>query len=187
MTGAQFGLAALWTALFSFPLMCAVQLMCARLGIVSGRGLAGVIRRRFPRWVLWSSCGILLVANGFNIGADLGGMGEALQMVTGIKSYIWSPVLAVAIVASLILLSYKRLAQIFKWLTLVLFAYVITAFWYAPTGARSCMRRWCPGFNGPKSIWPCWSDSSAPPSRRIFSSGRPRRRSRRNVKWGVFR
>jgi NRAMP (natural resistance-associated macrophage protein)-like metal ion transporter len=132
VTGAQFGLAALWTALFSFPLMCAVQLMCARLGIVSGRGLAGVIRRRYSRWVLWSSCAILLVANVFNIGADLGGMGDALQMVTGIKSYIWSPLLAVAIVASLILISYKRLARIFKWLTLVLFAYVITAFLVRP-------------------------------------------------------
>jgi NRAMP (natural resistance-associated macrophage protein)-like metal ion transporter len=132
VTGAQFGLAALWTAVFSFPLMAVVQLMCARLGIVSGRGLAGVIRRRYPRWVLWSSCAILLVANVFNIGADLGGMGDALEMVTGIHSYIWSPLLAVAIVVSLILLSYKRLARIFKWLTLVLFAYVITAFLVKP-------------------------------------------------------
>src|SRR5678809_1006452 len=70
VTGAQFGFAPLWTALFSFPLMAAVQLMCARLGMVTGRGLAGVIRRRYPRWVLWSSCAILLVANVFNIGAD---------------------------------------------------------------------------------------------------------------------
>src|SRR5581483_12261446 len=99
VTGAQFGYAPLWTALFLFPLMAAVQFMCARLGMVTGRGLAAVARRRYPRWVLWSSCAILLVANVFNIGADLGGMGDALEMMTGISSYIWGPLIAVAIVA----------------------------------------------------------------------------------------
>src|SRR5207237_7139874 len=73
VTGAAFGYAPLWTALFSFPLMAAVQLMCARLGMVSGRGLASVVRNRYPRWVLWSSCLLLVVANIVNIGADLGG------------------------------------------------------------------------------------------------------------------
>src|SRR6478672_9973804 len=70
VTGAAFGYMPLWTALFSFPLMAAVQLMCARLGLVSGRGLASVIRLHYPRWVLWSACALLLVANVFNIGAD---------------------------------------------------------------------------------------------------------------------
>src|SRR5467141_1523888 len=63
VTGAAFGYAQLWTALFSFPLMAAVQLMCARLGMVTGRGLAGVVRRRYPRWVLWGACALLIVAN----------------------------------------------------------------------------------------------------------------------------
>jgi Mn2+/Fe2+ NRAMP family transporter len=76
VTGASFGYMPLWTALFSFPLMAAVQLMCARLGLVTGRGLAGVVRRHYPRWVLWSACGLLIVANVFNIGVDLGGMAE---------------------------------------------------------------------------------------------------------------
>src|SRR5579872_4605361 len=71
VSGATFGYAPLWTALFSFPLMSAVQLMCARLGMVSGRGLAGVIRRQYSRWVLWSACALLVVANTVNIGADL--------------------------------------------------------------------------------------------------------------------
>src|SRR5881227_666130 len=66
VTGAGFGYAPLWTALFSFPLMASVQLMCARLGMVTGRGLASVVRRRYPRWVLWSSCAILIVANVVN-------------------------------------------------------------------------------------------------------------------------
>src|SRR6266480_2043156 len=78
VTGASFGYAPLWTALFSFPLMVSVQLMCARLGMVTGRGLAGVVRRRYSRWVLWGTCALLVVANTINIGADLAGMGEAM-------------------------------------------------------------------------------------------------------------
>src|SRR5919201_37703 len=76
VAGATFGYGPLWTALFSFPLMAAVQLMCARLGVVTGLGLAGVIRRRYSRWVLWSACLLLVVANVVNIAADLGGMAE---------------------------------------------------------------------------------------------------------------
>src|SRR5881296_4303743 len=61
VAGARFGYLPLWTALFSFPLMTAVQLMCARLGLVSGRGLAGVLRRNYPPWVLWGACFLLIV------------------------------------------------------------------------------------------------------------------------------
>src|ERR1700730_12736343 len=71
VTGAAYGYTCLWTALFSFPLMDAVQLMCARLGMVTGRGLAAVIRRNYPPPVLWFACSLLIVANVFNIGADL--------------------------------------------------------------------------------------------------------------------
>src|SRR5438874_5009862 len=85
VTGATFGYAPLWTALFSFPLMAAVQMMCARLGMVTGQGLAGVIRHRYPRWVLWGACALLVVANTVNIGADLGGMAEVTELVTGVR------------------------------------------------------------------------------------------------------
>lgn len=128
VAGASIGYPILWTALFSFPLMTAVQLMCARLGMVTGRGLGGVIRKRYPRWVLWSACLLLIVANVFNIAADLGGMGDAMRMVTGIPAFFWTPLFAIAITATLIWASYKWIVRIFKWLTLVLFAYVITAF-----------------------------------------------------------
>lgn len=127
VTGASFGYTLLWTALFSFPLMVAVQLMCARLGMVTGRGLAGVVRREYPRWVLWGACALLIVANVINIGADLGGMADATEMVTGINSLIWTPVYAVLIVSLLFWASYKLIARIFKWFTLVLFAYVAAA------------------------------------------------------------
>ncbi len=124
VTGASFGYAPLWTALFSFPLMVSVQLMCARLGMVTGRGLAGVVRRRYPRGVLWAACALLAVANIFNIGADLGGMAEATEMVTGIDSRLLVPLYALLIVSLLFWSSYRRIARTFKWLTLVLFAYV---------------------------------------------------------------
>jgi NRAMP (natural resistance-associated macrophage protein)-like metal ion transporter len=132
VTGAAFGYASLWTALFSFPLMAAVQLMCARLGLVTGRGLAGIVRRRYPRWVLWSSCALLIVANIVNIGADLGGMADATEMVTGIDSRVWTPLYAASIVSLLFWSSYKHVARLFKWLTLILFAYVVAAFLARP-------------------------------------------------------
>jgi NRAMP (natural resistance-associated macrophage protein)-like metal ion transporter len=128
VAGASFGYTPLWTALLSFPLMASVQLMCARLGMVTGRGLAGVVRRRYSRLVLWSSCLVLVVANVINIGADLGGMADVSHMVTGVSAFFWTPFYAITIIALLFWLSYRRIARIFKWLTLVLFAYVATAF-----------------------------------------------------------
>jgi NRAMP (natural resistance-associated macrophage protein)-like metal ion transporter len=128
VAGAAFGYTGLWTALFSFPLMAAVQLMCARLGLVTGRGLAGVIRKRYSPWVLWPACAVLIIANVFNIGADLGGMADAMQMVTGLRAYFWTPLFAGIIIALLFWTSYRAMARVLKWLTLVLFAYVITAF-----------------------------------------------------------
>ena len=83
----------LWTAIFSFPLMAAVQIMCARLGMVTGLGLAGVIRVRYPRWILWSACALLLIANIVNIAADLGGMADVTQLLTGVRSLYWTPAL----------------------------------------------------------------------------------------------
>jgi NRAMP (natural resistance-associated macrophage protein)-like metal ion transporter len=127
VTGAAFGYAQLWTVFFAFPLMTAVQLMCARLGLVSGRGLAGVIRTRYPRWVLWGGCALLAAANTVNIGADLGGMGAAMEMMTGIRAYVWTPLFTVLIVTLLIWSRYRHIARVFKWLTLVLFAYVAAA------------------------------------------------------------
>uniref|UniRef100_Q01SI9 Natural resistance-associated macrophage protein n=1 Tax=Solibacter usitatus (strain Ellin6076) TaxID=234267 RepID=Q01SI9_SOLUE len=128
VSGAGFGYSPLWTALFCFPLMVAVQMMCARLGMVSGRGLAAVVRRRYSRWVLWGACLLLTVANVINIGADLGGMADATEMVTGIPSWWLTPFYAALIIAVMMWSSYRAIARVFKWLTLVLFAYVITAF-----------------------------------------------------------
>jgi NRAMP (natural resistance-associated macrophage protein)-like metal ion transporter len=132
VAGAAFGYSFLWAALVTFPLMAAVQLMCARLGMVTGRGLGGAIRLRYSPYVLWPACLLLIVANVFNIGADLGGMADAMAMVTGIPAYCWTPCFALLITGLLIWTSYKLIARVFKWLTLVLFAYVITAFLARP-------------------------------------------------------
>lgn len=132
VTGASFGYLSLWTAVISFPLMTSVQLMCARLGLVTGRGLASVIRIHQPRWVLWMCGFLLIVANVFNIGADLAGMAEATEMVTGVPSYFWTPVYTLLIISLLLFTTYKQIAKILKWLTLILFAYVITAFLSKP-------------------------------------------------------
>ena len=132
VTGAAFGYGPLWTALFSFPLMVAVQMMCARLGMVTGRGLAACIRRRYSRPVLWGACALLTAANVINIGADLGGMGDAMRMVAGGNAPVWTSFYGAAIFLLLAFTNYRQIARIFKWLTLVLFAYVITAFLARP-------------------------------------------------------
>jgi NRAMP (natural resistance-associated macrophage protein)-like metal ion transporter len=132
VTGASFGYGPLWTALFSFPLMLGVQLMCARLGMVTGRGLAAVVRRRYSRLVLWFACTLLALANVINIGADLGGMGDATRMVAGGNAIAWTLMYGIVILMLLFWTSYRQIARIFKWLTLVLFAYVITAFLARP-------------------------------------------------------
>jgi NRAMP (natural resistance-associated macrophage protein)-like metal ion transporter len=135
VAGASYGYATLWTALVSFPLMAAIQLMCARLGMVTGCGLASVIRTRYSRWVLWFACALVIVANVFNIGADLGGMADAMQMMTHVPAYYWTPFFAALIMGLLFWTSYRTMARIFKWLTMVLFAYVITAFLAHPNWA----------------------------------------------------
>src|SRR5437870_3502313 len=102
-------------------------MMGARVGMVTGRGLAGVVRRRYPRPVLWGTCILLVIANVINIGADLGGMAEATEMVTGIDSRLWTPVYAGLIVSFLFFSSYDQMARIFKWMTLILFSYLAAA------------------------------------------------------------
>ncbi|MBK8315276.1 MAG: Nramp family divalent metal transporter [Acidobacteria bacterium] len=126
--GASFGYGMLWTALLSLPLMTAVQLMCARIGLVSGRGLASVLRRFYPRSLLWFACSLVFIANTVNIAADLGGMAEAAELLTGLPSFIFVPIFTAIILLLLIFASYRNIARIFKWLTLVLFAYVGSAF-----------------------------------------------------------
>jgi NRAMP (natural resistance-associated macrophage protein)-like metal ion transporter len=131
--GAAFGFGLLWTAILSFPLMCAVQLMCARLGLVTRRGLASVLRKHYSRWLLWFACALLLVGNTINIAADLSGMAAGAELLTHIKHTWFVPPFAIVILLFLMFGSYELLLKIFKWLTLVLFAYVVAAFLAKPS------------------------------------------------------
>ncbi|HXM78959.1 MAG TPA: divalent metal cation transporter [Thermoanaerobaculia bacterium] len=127
ITGAQLGTSLLWTALLTWPLMGAVQMMCARIGMVTGKGLAGAMKGKFPRWVLVVFSIALLLANTVNIAADLSGMADAAELLTGWNSHLFVLVFGVGIAWATIRLRYYQIANILKWLALVLFAYIITA------------------------------------------------------------
>src|SRR5580692_1286464 len=128
IAGAQLGTSLLWTALLTWPLMAAVQVMCARIGMVTGQGLSGALRQKFPRWLIIAASFALFAANAINIGADLAGMADASKMLTGINSH-WSIIgFGIAIGLATIRFCYQQISAVLKWLCLVLFAYVITAF-----------------------------------------------------------
>ncbi|HEX4005917.1 MAG TPA: divalent metal cation transporter [Acidobacteriaceae bacterium] len=128
VAGAQFGTSLLWTAALTWPLMAATQMMCARIGKVTGQGLAANLRTRFPAWLLLIVVCALLAANTINIAADLAGMADAASMLTGISSRIYVVVFGALIAWATVRLRYRQIANVLKWLVLVLFAYPVTAF-----------------------------------------------------------
>jgi Mn2+/Fe2+ NRAMP family transporter len=119
-------------SLFTWPLMMAVQSMCARIGMVTGQGLAGALRKKFPRPVLLLAACALFAANTINVGADLSGMADAAELLTGINSHIWVTLLGFGIAVATVRLRYEAIAKVLKWLALVLLAYVITALYIGP-------------------------------------------------------
>jgi NRAMP (natural resistance-associated macrophage protein)-like metal ion transporter len=127
-TGAQFGFGQLWIALFATPFMTVVQEMCGRIGLVSGDGLSGVIRKHYARPVLYLAVGLLLVTNSINIGADLGAMASAVQLVLGFPFAFWLFAITGLTLVLEVFVSYPHYAKFLKYLTLSLFAYIITAF-----------------------------------------------------------
>ena len=136
VAGARHGTALLWTALITWPLMGAVQMMCARIGMVTGRGLAGTLRHKFPKSLVIIATFALFVANTINVGADLSGMADAAEMLTGISSHWLMPVFGIAIAYVSIRCRYDQIARILKWLALALFAYVITGLIIRPNWSQ---------------------------------------------------
>jgi NRAMP (natural resistance-associated macrophage protein)-like metal ion transporter len=132
IAGAQLGTSLLWTSLVTLPLMTAVQSMCARIGMVTGEGLAAALREKFPRPVLAVAGAALFIANTINIGADLSGMADALSLLSHVSSHIWVVVAGIAIGWATVRLRYVSIARILKWLALVLFVYVATALYLGP-------------------------------------------------------
>ncbi|WP_394787521.1 NRAMP family divalent metal transporter [Rhodoferax sp.] len=126
--GAQFGFNMLWTVLFTYPLMVGIQVVSARIGRVSGHGLATNIRRHYPAWLLYAIVGLLLVANTINIAADVSAMGEALKLIIHGPAQLYAIGFGVLSLLLQILIPYQRYVRILKWLTLALLAYVATVF-----------------------------------------------------------
>lgn len=125
--GAQFGFTIGWTMIFSYPLMCVIQEISARIGRTTGRGLAGNICKWYPRWLLLSIVGLLLVANTINIGADLGAMGNAVGLLIGGQVLLYVVLFGIVCTILQIFMQYRRYVSVLKWLTLALFAYFGTA------------------------------------------------------------
>jgi len=130
--GAALGYATLWTAIVTLPLMIVVQHVCAKIGMCSGRGLAAVLRRYYPRWLLYPTVAGLVVANTINAGADISAISAAINMFAPIPITAMVIPIAVAIVVLQVWGSYRLIIKVFKWLTLSLFAYVIAAFLAKP-------------------------------------------------------
>jgi NRAMP (natural resistance-associated macrophage protein)-like metal ion transporter len=126
--GAQFGFGMLWTMLFTFPLMVCVQLICARIGRVTGEGIAGNLRRHFSPRILFPIVVMLLLANTINIAADLGAMGSALQLLAGGPAMVYTAFFAILSLVLQVFVPYSRYVRILKWLSMALFAYVAAAF-----------------------------------------------------------
>ncbi|MBI3635816.1 MAG: divalent metal cation transporter [Candidatus Rokubacteria bacterium] len=146
VAGASLGYGMLWTALATLPLTIAVQLTCARIGLVSGRGLAGTVRRHYPRGFLYLACVLLLVANVFNIAADIAGMADAAEMLTRVSSKLWGPVFGVALIVLTVYTSYATFARYLKWLTAVLLAYLVAGFLAKPDWAAALWGTFVPVF-----------------------------------------
>ncbi|PHV07816.1 iron transporter [Janthinobacterium sp. BJB412] len=124
--GAQFGFGMLWTVLLTYPLMVAIQLVSARIGRVSGHGLATNIRRHHPAWLLYAIVGLLLVANTINIAADVAAMGDALKLIAGGPAHWYAVGFGLLSLLLQVLIPYRRYVHVLKWLTLALMAYVAT-------------------------------------------------------------
>lgn len=128
-TGAKYSFNLLWLAVFSFPLMAVIQEMCARIGLVTGKGLAANIRSHYPKWILYICTALLFAANSFNIGADLGAMSQAVQLL--FPNFSFALLVIFFTLFSLLLqifISYKNYSKYLKWLSLILLTYVLTAF-----------------------------------------------------------
>jgi NRAMP (natural resistance-associated macrophage protein)-like metal ion transporter len=126
--GAQFGFGMLWTVVFTFPLMTAIQMVSARIGHVTGHGLTANIKQAFPRWVTVSIVLLLVCANTLNVSADIAAMGEALQLLAGGSAFIYSITFGLLCLVLQVFLPYRSYVRWLKWLTLALLSYVAVVF-----------------------------------------------------------
>ena len=132
--GAQFGYATLWATLAMLPMMISIQYISARIGLVSGRGLGGVLRAKYPRAVVYPAVAALVIANTLNAGADIGAIAAAINLLVPVAAVVFVVPVSVGILALQLLGSYELIAKVFKWLALALLAYVGAALFARPDG-----------------------------------------------------
>lgn len=135
VAGASLGYSTLWTALFTFPMMAISQYLCAKIGLVTGRGLADVLRLNYPKYVALPLVFALVIANSINAGADIGAIAAALNLLVPVKAVALIVPIGAALLALQVWGSYRVIANIFKWLALALFAYIGAAFFARPDWA----------------------------------------------------
>ena len=152
-TGATYGYQFLWLSLFTTPLMMAAQEMSARLGMVTGRGLAGILRKHASVKVVFVLAWLLFLVNTVNIGADLGAMAEAVKLVLPGPTWAYLAFFAVVIAMLEIFVSYKKYVNVLRWLTLVLFSYVIAAFFTKQDWALALKDTVIPTFQSGREMW----------------------------------
>ncbi len=153
IAGAQLGTSMLWTALLTFPLMASVQMMCARIGMVSGSGLAAALRKKIPKPVLTLMGLSLFAANTVNVGADLSGMADVANLLSGVHAGFFVLGFGVAIIFAAIWFRYNTIASILKWLAVSLFAYIITAFLVHPDWSKVLAATFMPSWPTSHAQW----------------------------------
>ena len=145
--GAQFGFYLLWTVVLTYPLMVGIQLVSARIGRVTGHGLAYNIRARFPRPILYGIVSLLLIANTINIAADVAAMGEAVVLIVGGPAQLYAVAIGLICLLLEVFIRYQRYVRYLKWLTLVLLAYVAMVFTMQIPWADVARQTLVPRFN----------------------------------------
>jgi NRAMP (natural resistance-associated macrophage protein)-like metal ion transporter len=151
--GAAFGFGLLWTMVLTLPLMTAIQEISARIGRVSGHGVAGNIRRHFSPWLLYPVVFLLVVTNTINLGADIGAMGDAVQMLIGGSALFYACAFSVLSILLQIFSNYPQCSKVFKWMTLALFSYVATIFAVHVPWMQALKGTFLPTFSRSSEYW----------------------------------
>jgi NRAMP (natural resistance-associated macrophage protein)-like metal ion transporter len=151
--GAQFGFSITWTLLFTYPLMAAIQEISARIGRVTGRGIAANLRAHYPNWLLQSIVALVLVANVINIGADLGAMGDALDLLIGGPKFLYVLAFAIVCAGLQVFIDYSKYVGLLKWLTLALLAYFGTVMVVHVPWAEAAKGFFIPTFTSKLEFW----------------------------------
>ena len=182
--GAAYGYRFLWTTVLMLPMMISVQYISAKIGLVSGRGLGGVLRQQYPRIVVYPAVGALVLANTLNAGADIGAIAAAINLLVPIPAIVFVIPVSLGILGLQVFGSYQLIARVFKWLALALLAYIGAALFSALPFSTSCAARSSRRSSSPRNTSAFWWPCSARRSRPISSSGRRARRSMSRSRWG---